>query len=123
MPALLLDEHLTRALARALNERGVVTEHVATWLGGRLRTADDETILLAAQENGSVLVTLDSATLPALAKGWTSSGRPHAGLLIVSHRISQRDIGGQLNAILKALDEMAERPWTDTIVYARRRRL
>jgi predicted nuclease of predicted toxin-antitoxin system len=122
MPPLLLDAHLARALAEALARRGVDAVHLATWQDGRWRMADDDVVLAAAAAAGRVIVTLDAATLPAIARRWSEEGRPHAGLLVLSSRLNQRDIGGQLEAILATVDEREDRPWANLVVFARRRR-
>ena len=120
MPPLLLDAHLARALADALARRGYDVVHITTWQAGRWRTVDDETLLVAAAAASRVIITLDAATLPALARRWREEGRSHAGLLVLSSRMNQRDIGGQLAAILAALGEMGEQPWANHVVYGRR---
>jgi hypothetical protein len=119
--ALLLEAHLGHALAEALNRRGIDTVHASTWQQGYWRTADDETLLAAATAAGRILVSFDGSTLPAVAYRWTAEGRPHAGLLMLSSRIHQQDIGRQLETILATLDEWAGQSWTDRVAYARRR--
>ena len=117
-PALLLDTHLSIALANALAARGFDVVLAKDWQDHQLRNASDATILTAATQTGRVVVTRDSRTFPALAGRWIAAGRSHAGVSVVSPRISNRDISQELRSILAAIEQMGEDPWIDRIVYA-----
>jgi hypothetical protein len=77
---------------------------------------------LLPNEAGRVLVTLDAATLPALAWSWLAGdlSHQHAGLLVLSTRIAQAAVGDQLATVLAAIDRMAEQIWAGLVVYAQR---
>jgi predicted nuclease of predicted toxin-antitoxin system len=122
MPPLLLDAHLPRALAAALRQRGVDVLPLADWRGGQLRDAADERLLAAAWEEGRVLVTLDAATLPEVAWRWVEAGHSHAGLLVITSRVNQADVGALVRAVSEALERMADRSWRNLVVYGQRRR-
>jgi predicted nuclease of predicted toxin-antitoxin system len=117
-PALLLDTHLSIALANALVACGFDVALAKEWQNQELRNAPDATILAAATQAGRVVVTRDSRTFPALAGRWTAAGRSHAGVIVVSPRISNRDIGRELKSILAAIEQMGNDPWIDRVVYA-----
>lgn len=119
-PGLLLDALLSHALTAELVRHGVDAVHIATWQAGRWRTADDESLLRVATIHERVLVSLDAATLPDIARLWVEEQREHAGLLILSARISQSDVGGQLKAIHNALDAMHDQTWVNQTYFARR---
>lgn len=119
-PALLLDTHLARALAAALVARGFDVTLATDWHDEDLRNAPDATILAAATQAGRIVVTRDSRTFPALAGRWTAAGRSHAGVIVLSPRIGNRDIGRQLESILTAIDQVGDDSWADRVVYAHR---
>jgi predicted nuclease of predicted toxin-antitoxin system len=121
MPPLLLDAHLPRALAVALRRRGMDAVPLADWRDGRLRDAADERLLEAAAEEGRALVTLDAATLPETAWRWVEAGRSHAGVLVITSRVNQANVGGLVHAVQEALDRVADRSWQDLVIYAHRR--
>jgi predicted nuclease of predicted toxin-antitoxin system len=116
-PTLLLDTHLSIALAAALATRGLDVILAKDWQDEDLRNAPDSTILAAATAVGRVVVTRDAKTFPALAGRWTAAGRSHAGLLVLSPRIGNRDIGTQLRSILNAIEDIGDDTWTDRVVY------
>ncbi len=122
-PRFLVDANLGHALVEAMRQAGPDAIHVSAWEAGRFRQVDDETLLAAAVSAGRVLVTFDGSTVPAIVWSWVGADPPrrHAGVLVVSSRISQADVRGQLAAIMAAVDQMAGRPWDDRVVYARRR--
>jgi predicted nuclease of predicted toxin-antitoxin system len=121
MPRLLLDANLPRALATALQRRGVDAVPLADWRDGRWRDADDERLLAAAAAEGRVLVTLDAATVPETAWRWVEAGRSHAGVLVITSRINQADVGALVRAVQAAVDRLGGRPWRDLVVYGQRR--
>jgi predicted nuclease of predicted toxin-antitoxin system len=103
-----------------LAARGFDVTLVKDWPDEDLRNAPDATILAAATQAGRVVVTRDSRTFPALAGRWTAAGRPHAGVIVLSPRIDNRDIGRQLRSILNAIDQVGDDSWVDRVAYAHR---
>jgi predicted nuclease of predicted toxin-antitoxin system len=114
----LFDTHLSIALATALATHGFDIALAKEWQSESLRNAPDDVILAAATKADRVVVTRDSKTFPALAGRWTAAGRSHAGLIVLSPRIDNRDIGRQLRSILAAIDEVGSDSWIDRVVYA-----
>jgi hypothetical protein len=119
-PSLLLDAHLSDALAAGLVSRGFDVLHVKDWQGKDLRNASDEEILAAATVVARVVVTRDTKTFPAMAGRWTAAGRAHAGVIVISPRMNNRDIGGELQAIVAIIDEVGQQSWENLVVYTHR---
>lgn len=118
MPALLLDAHLSHALANALARRGFDVVHLADLADGQWRTADDASVLTAATAANRILVSYDIATLPDLAQLWLEEGHHHSGLLILPRSINQRDVGTQLAAIESTIRRISMDTWTDLLIFA-----
>lgn len=120
VPAFLVDVNLSIALAVALRSRAYECAHLADWQDGRYRTASDETTLAVAAASRRVLVTLDAATIPALAQAWLARGQDHAGVIVISSRIQQQDIGRQLRGVVQAIESRGDISWRNQIVYVSR---
>ncbi|HEX6819697.1 MAG TPA: DUF5615 family PIN-like protein [Ktedonobacterales bacterium] len=118
---LLLDEHMPLALSPAL--AGKTTHEVASlqaWQGGAFLHAKDHEILRAAYADGWTLVTYDVRSIPTLLRLWMVQGIPHAGVILIDdHTIAQRDIGGQLRALLKLLTRSGHEDRENRVDYLR----
>jgi predicted nuclease of predicted toxin-antitoxin system len=101
--AFLIDSHLPRALAVALTEHGHDAHHLADWLEGAYLNAPDPELLVRAAPESRAIITHDSATLPLDAYALLAAGTSCAGVLVVTRAIGQRDIGGQMRAVMGAL--------------------
>lgn len=99
----LIDSHLPRALATSLSALGHDAQHLADWRSGILLNASDAELLTEAGLDERTIITYDSATLPLDAYALLDAGTPFAGVLVLTRSIGQRDIGGQVRAILHAL--------------------
>jgi predicted nuclease of predicted toxin-antitoxin system len=76
---ILLDEGISRAVARELQASGYVVEHA---LDLHLKGQPDPIIFHAAQQRAAALCTLNRADYLLLAIAWTAWGLgPHSGLL------------------------------------------
>jgi predicted nuclease of predicted toxin-antitoxin system len=118
---LLLDEHVSPAVAEGLVRAGGDAVALRAWLGGRYLEAPDETILAEAAREGRVLITYDQRTIPPLLKLWAETGRRHAGVVFVDHRsIPPDDIGALVRALGELLERMGGLDWTDRLVFLRR---
>ena len=71
---LLLDAHVSPAIARDLQREDVDAIAVRDWLDGEYRSAPDDQLLAAAGADGRVLVTYDCRTIPPLLKEWAETG-------------------------------------------------
>ncbi len=117
---LLLDGHLSRALAEALNRHGFDAIILADWLGGSHRNSIDERILVDAYADNRILLTFDTHTVPDLLVRLAEEGRHHAGVILVSWHSARPDQIGRLLAALRTLKtEAADWEWLDRMYFLR----
>ena len=113
---LLLDAHVSPAVARALQAGGSDALAPRDWHGGQYRTASDAQILAAAVAEERVLVTYDLRSIPPLLKEWAQSGRHHAGVILVDRKtIRPGDVGGLRRALAAVVFERGEVEWRDRV--------
>jgi predicted nuclease of predicted toxin-antitoxin system len=121
---LLLDEHISPAVARGLSTSGGAASVVAAlrdWQSGAYLEASDELILQAAAADGWTFVTYDLRTIPLLLKVWAEQGQAHGGVILIDERsIAQNDIGGLIRALTRLLVASADARWRNRIVYLTR---
>ena len=120
MLRLLLDEHLSPALAAALTASRPKLTAIALrdWHDGELLSAADATILEAARAEGFTLVTLDLRTVPPLLKAWAEQGRRHGGVVFVHRRtLAPGDVGGMCRGLAKLWDTLGDAEWADRVVF------
>ena len=67
---LLLDAHLSPAIAQRLTAEGIDIVSLQDWQGGIYLRAPDHQILAAALPEGRVLVTFDRRSIEPLVKRW-----------------------------------------------------
>jgi hypothetical protein len=108
---LLLDEHVPRALARALAQHGLDVLHVADT---PLRGLPDEALLAEASRIRRALVTYNVRDFAALAVGWAKEDREHFGLLLVARR---RPIGELVQRLLRTLEPHSPDSLRNTVLY------
>ncbi len=106
------------AVTAQLQAHGIDAVTVQDWRGGAYRDADDEMILIAAREEGRVLVTFDLKTFPSRLREWAEVGDHHAGVLLISQKtFPPTDIGRLVRALLALITRMGDQDWTDRVVY------
>lgn len=115
---LLLDEHISPAVAGQLRARGVDALPIRDWRGGGYRGASDEHLLTAAVQDERVLVTFDLRTIPTLLKEWAETDRHHAGVVLVDQRtVRPPDVGGLVRALATLATTQAVAEWADVVVF------
>ena len=118
---LLLDEHISPAVARGLS--GVVdVAALRDWQAGAYLEAPDSVILQAAAVGGWTLVTYDLRTIPPLLKEWGEQGIAHGGVILVDGRtITQNDVGGLVRALTQLVAASSEdASWQNRAVFLSR---
>lgn len=119
---LLLDYHLSPAIAQVLRRDGVDAVAVRDWLGGNYRSAPDDQLLAAAWSDERVLVTYDCRTIPPLLKEWAETGRQHAGVVLIDEKtVRPDDIGGLLRALRALIARSGGESWRDRTVFLQAR--
>lgn len=119
---LLLDAHVSPAVARGLQSGGVDAVAVRDWQGGAFRSAPDDRLLEAAALEGRVLVSYDCRTLPPLLKEWAESGQHHGGVILVDEKtVRPNDVGGLIRALHVLAAANDELEWEDRVLFVQAR--
>lgn len=115
---LLLDGHIDPAVAVQLRLLSFDVVTLDDWRGGQLRHASDRDILLAAAEEGRILVTFDLRTVPGLLEELAGEGEYHAGVIFVNNwTIRQNDVGGLVRSLRNLLEEDELTDWTNVPIF------
>jgi hypothetical protein len=117
---LLLDEHISPAVARELVARnpGLVAIAMRAWDGGSHLGDADPAILAAARAEGLTLVTYDQRTIVPLLKAWAEQGTEHGGVLLVDTRtLVPSDIGGLVRALEGLRGMHGQEDWRDRVAF------
>lgn len=123
MLKLLLDEHISPAVALGLRRRhrSLAVHFMAEWENGQFLGQDDSACLEHAAEQHLTLVTYDRRTIPPLLKAWAESGRDHGGVIFVDEKtISPADIGSQVRALLNLIRHAGKWDWTNRVCFLQR---
>jgi hypothetical protein len=124
MLKLLLDEHISLAVAEGLRRRRrqLVVLSMAEWEDGEFLGKEDSACLSQAAIQGLALVTYDRRTAPPLFKTWGAEQRKHGGVIFVDDRtISPPDTGGLIRSLTDLSRRTAKWDWNDRICFLRRR--
>lgn len=119
----LLDENISRVIARQINSRRPVIgiQTIFEWRGGTLLNQPDHLILQAAAEDGLTLVTYDVHTIRPLVDEWVASGITHAGVIFVNRRtIPSDNFGLLIRAIENLWDREQHLTWTNQTRFLER---
>lgn len=115
---LLLDEHVSPAIARGLLDIGIDVITVSSWQGGVLRSTADDHILVTAAAERRVLVSFDVKTIPPLIDRWATRGIHHAGVILISRKTFQQDdISGIVRALRALVAERGNEDWQDQMAF------
>ena len=120
MLKLLLDEHISRAVAAGLRrrQRSLVVHCLAEWEEGSFLGLDESAFLEKAAEQGLTLVTYDRSTIPLLPKAWAEQDRSHGGVIFVDEKtLAPHDIGALVRAVLKLFEEAGRWDWTSRVCF------
>ena len=123
MLKILLDEHISPAVAAGLRRRhpSIAVQNLSEWENGRFLGQDDSTCLQRAAGQGLTLVTYDRRTIPPLLKSWAEAGRDHGGIIFIDEKtISPADIGSQVRALSQVVKVAAHWDWTNRIWFLER---
>lgn len=105
-PKFLLDAHISPLVAEMLSQQGIEARAIA---GSDLADASDEEILRIAAEEGRIVITYDTDTMPALYERRYRDGSTIPGVAYVkAERIPQADASGQARAIQKLASAIEE---------------
>lgn len=123
MVKLLLDEHISPAVAQGLRRRNrsLTVVCMAAWERGAFLGQQDSVCLQQAAARGLTLVTYDRRTIPPLLKVWGEEGRKHGGVIFVDEKtISPADTGGLVRALSELARATTRCDWINRICFLRR---
>jgi hypothetical protein len=123
MVKLLLDEHISPAVAEGLRRRNrsLAVVCMAAWEDGEFLGQQDSVCLQEAAMQGLTLVTHDRRTIPLLLKVWAEEGRKHGGVIFVDEKtISPADTGGLVRALSELARSTTRWDWSERICFLRR---
>ncbi|MGQ0572119.1 MAG: DUF5615 family PIN-like protein [Armatimonadota bacterium] len=101
---LLLDVHVSPAVAAALKRRGCDVTSAAE--DPALARLDDAALLAEATRQRRAVVTYDIRDFTLLSREWAMSERRHWGIILIHARtIPSKDMGGQLKALQRLLED------------------
>ena len=123
MLKLLLDEHISRAVAEGLRRREelLAVSCMAEWEDGEFLGQRDSACLQQAAAQGLPLVTYDRRTIPPLLKIWAEEERKHGGVIFVDEKtISPSDTGSLVRALSDLSRKTAKWDWTNRVCFLRR---
>ena len=123
MLKLLLDEHISPAVASGLHRRNRLLTVVcmAAWEDGEFLGQQDSVCLQQAATCGLTLVTYDRRTIPPLLKAWAEEERKHGGVIFVDEKtIPPADTGGLVRALSELAKSTAKWDWRDRVCFLRR---
>ena len=123
MVKLLLDEHISPAVAKGLRRRNRSLKVVclAAWEQGAFLGQQDSVCLQEVAVQGLTLVTYDRRTIPPLLKVWAEEEQKHSGVIFVDEKtISPADTGGLVRALSELARTAARWDWSDRVCFLRR---
>jgi hypothetical protein len=123
MLKLLLDEHISPAVADGLRrrDRSLVVFCLAEWEDGEFLGQPDSVCLQEAALQRLTLVTYDRRTIPLLLKIWAEEDQKHGGVIFVDEKtISPSDTGGLVRALMNLSKATANWDWSNRVYFLRR---
>jgi hypothetical protein len=123
MLKLLLDEHVSPAVADGLRRRhrSLVVICMAEWKNGEFLAQPDSVCLREAAAHGLTLVTYDRRTIPPLLKTWIEEGRRHGGIIFVDEKtIPPSDVGDIVLALANLWKKSAKWNWANRVCFLTR---
>jgi hypothetical protein len=122
MLRLLLDEHISPAVAEGLRRRNrpLVVFCMAEWEDGEFLGQYDSVCLHQAATQRLTLVTYDRRTIPPLLKAWGEEERKHGGVIFVDEKtISPSDTGGLIRGLSNLWGKTSKWDWTNRVCFLR----
>jgi len=123
MVKLLLDEHISPAVADGLRRRNpsLTVVCMAAWEQGEFLGRQDSLCLQQAAVQGLTLVTYDRRTIPSLLKVWAEEERKHGGVIFIDEKtISPADTGSLVRALSELAKTTTRWDWSDRVCFQRR---
>ena len=118
MLRLVTDSHVPPAVAEAARKLAALEiTALRDWHSGLYLHESDPRLLAVAWEDLVTLVTYDVNTFPLTVKERLEAGLSHAGMIYVSTRYRQNDIGGIARGLVKLWRAEKDEDWTNRIRF------
>jgi hypothetical protein len=112
------DAHVPLAVAKTARKlAGLHILPLQDWHGGRYLDESDSRLLALAWEERMTFVTYDVNTLPLTVRERLEAGLSHAGMIYVSARYAQNDVGGIARALVRLWRAERHEDWTNRIRF------
>jgi len=118
MLRLLTDSHVPPPIASAA--RKLASLHITPlrdWHGGQYLHESDLRLLALAWEDRVTIVTYDVNTFPLTVKQRLEAGLSHAGMIYISARYRQNDIGGIARGLVRLWRTEKQLDWINRIKF------
>ena len=118
MLRLVTDSHVPPAVAKAARRLAAVDiTALGDWHGGLYLHESDERLLALAWEAHITLITYDVNTFPLTVKERLEAGLSHAGMIYVSARYRQNDVGGIARGLVRLWRAEKALDWINRIRF------
>jgi hypothetical protein len=118
MLRLVTDGHVPPAVAKTARKFAALDiTPLRDWHGGQYLNESDARLLALAWEDRATLVTYDLNTFPLAVKERLEAGFGHAGMIYVSARYRQNDVGGIARGLLKLWRAERREDWINRIRF------
>lgn len=118
MLRIVTDSHVPPAVAKAARRlASLKITPLREWHGGVYLHESDSRLLALAWEERVTLLTYDLNTFPLFVKERLEAGLSHAGVIYVSRRFPQNDVGGLARAIARLWRGEKNLDWTNRIRF------
>jgi hypothetical protein len=118
MLRLVTDSHVPPAVAKAARKLAALDiVPLRDWHGGVYLNEPDARLLALAWEDRVTLVTYDVNTFPLTVKERLEAHFSHSGMVYVSARYRQNDIGGIARGLVKLWRTEKDLDWTNRIRF------
>jgi hypothetical protein len=118
MLRLVTDSHVPPAVAQTARKLAALDiTPLRDWHGGLYLHESDARLLALAWEDRVTLVTYDVNTFPLEVKQRLEAGLAHAGVIYVSARYPQNDVGGIARGLIKLWRAEKTLDWTNRIRF------
>lgn len=118
MLRLVTDSHVPPAVAKAARKLAALDIiPLRDWHGGLYLNESDARLLVVAWEERVSLVTYDLNTFPLTVKERLETGLPHAGVIYVSARYRQNNIGAIARGLVTLWRAEKNEDWINRIRF------
>jgi hypothetical protein len=118
MLRIVTDSHIPPAVSKAARKLAPMQiTRLRDWHGGIYLNDSDPRLLALAWEESVTLATYDVNTFPLWVKNRLEAGLSHAGMIYISARLRQNDVGGIARGLVRLWRAERHLDWTNRIRF------